>query len=133
VSNVSDSSGWIDLFAVGLDGDVWTAWYHDAPWQGWGGVREPGRFTQGTPVAAVAPRDGWIDLFAVGLDGDVWTAWYHDAPWQGWSSLGSPLSRRGATKFPQKAPVAAVAATNKKFLSVFAIAENGNAFGSTYT
>jgi hypothetical protein len=135
VTAVTDNKGWIDLFAVGLDGSVWTAWYHDAPWQGWGPVLAGGKFSQGTPVAAVSPNSGWIDLFAVGLDGDVWTAWYHDAPWQGWGRVvvpGDPLASR-ATKFLQKARIATVANTrNVILLSIFAIAEDGHAYYSTY-
>ena len=43
IAAVSDRPGWIDLFAVGMDAGVYTAWYHgDAgPWLGWSLVNLP--------------------------------------------------------------------------------------------
>jgi hypothetical protein len=96
VAVVSDQPGFIDLFAVGQDGRVWTAWFHPPQgWQGWQPVLN-GTFAQLTPVAAVNTRPGQVDLFAVGQDGRVWTAWFaspvFSAPttprWQGWSPIG---------------------------------------------
>jgi hypothetical protein len=115
--------GSIDLFGVGLDGGVYTAWNHTGVWQGWRGPICPGgRFSRRTPVAAVSMKSGWIDLFAVGLDGAIWTAWYHDdPPWQGWGRIGGD--------FPQGTPVSAVSMRNG-WIDLYVI---GGADNAVYT
>jgi hypothetical protein len=66
----------LDLFGVGTDGGLYTAWWRAgaADWEGWnevGGVH----FSQKTHVAAVTHDDTDIDLFAVDPNGDARTAW----------------------------------------------------------
>ena len=118
VSALSTRPGWIDLFAVGQDGPVYTAWFRpDQGWQGWQPVA--GRhFNQGTVVSAVSTRPGLIDLFAVGQDGPVYTAWFRpDQGWQGWQPV------LGGT-FNQGTVVSAVS-TRPGWIDLFAVGQDG--------
>jgi hypothetical protein len=115
---VSDNPRWIDLFAIGNDGQVYVAWWHEpGPWQGWNRI-DPG----GPPsppkksVVAVSTNPRWMDLFAIGNDGEVYTAWWHGGnPWYGWEAV-KPSS-------PQHYPKQSVVAisVNPRWMDLFAI------------
>lgn len=88
----------INLFAVGQDGRVWTAWYRSdsGTWNGWVPILY-GTFSQRTPVAC----NRRIRLFAVGQDGHVY--WTHGLPEdlaQGWGAITDDAAS-GPT-FPQQ-------------------------------
>ena len=96
VSLVSRSRGWLDAFAVGEDGHVYTAskGLGAAPWD-WGGWSQIGDLTAayggGTRVTAVSRSDNKLDIFTIGSDGYVYTAsWEPGLPsWRGWSRIGN--------------------------------------------
>ncbi|WP_404392714.1 hypothetical protein [Humibacillus xanthopallidus] len=114
---ISARPGEIDVFAVGQDGRVYTAWFHPPQgWQGWQPVPH-GTFAQGTPVAVVSDQPGWLDLFAVGQDGRVYTAWFHPPQgWQGWQPV-----LHGT--FAQGTPVAAISARPGQ-IDLFAVGQD---------
>ena len=76
----------LDLFAVGLDGAVWTTWWEASRgWQKWSPVRNEFRTKPGAPVTAVWSNGTHLDLFVAGLDGAVWTTyWEQGRGWQPW-------------------------------------------------
>ncbi|HEX4728531.1 MAG TPA: hypothetical protein VH298_12085, partial [Jatrophihabitans sp.] len=89
--------GAVSLYAAGLDGRVWSAFWPKAPgstdWSGWFPIGE-NTFVTGAPVTAIHPRsdEGAVSLYAAGLDGRVWSAFWPKAPgstdWSGWFPIG---------------------------------------------
>ena len=92
---MSSVSGFIDLFGVGEDGRVYTAWWRGSSWGGWA-LAGNGIFNQRTPIAAVSSASGLIDLFAVGENGFVYTASWRGSNWDGWKLISNNA------KFPRK-------------------------------
>jgi hypothetical protein len=68
----------LDLFITGLDGAVWSSWWHDDAegWRPWFRIHPEAVFSQEHPVTAVARFSEHIDLFKVGFDDRVWSAWW---------------------------------------------------------
>ena len=92
VAAISRSEGRLDLFAVGLDGRIWSAAYGpDAAgnwdWVGWFPILSE-VFVPGTHVTATSRQTDQIDLFAVNLNGEVrtaaWSANANAGKWAGW-------------------------------------------------
>jgi hypothetical protein len=74
----------LDIFVVGEDNRVYTAWWRGQEWAGWGYVGENFRVAPGTQVSAVAKGTDNIDIFAIGTDGRVWTA---SGYWSDWTPI----------------------------------------------
>ncbi|MGL6236691.1 MAG: G1 family glutamic endopeptidase [Segniliparus sp.] len=112
---VDDSD--LDLYAVGLDGGVYTSWWRGGPaWGNWANTGS-GAFAQLTPISAVA-RGSDRDLYAVAPDGRVHSAWWRGGPdWGGWAPIGH-------RHFPPAAPVSAVARDDD--LDLFAVATDSH-------
>ena len=109
VAAISRSEGLLDLFAIGLDGRVWSAAYGpDAEgswqWNGWFPVLDE-VFIPGSRVDAISRQTDQIDLFAVNLAGEVrtaaWSPSANNGAWGGWwritedngcFALGTPIS-----------------------------------------
>ena len=122
---VSRNPDQLDLFAVGQDGGVYTAWWNSAGgWQpaaGWALL-----FSDTRPfshLAAVSRNPDQLDLFAVGQDGGVYTAWWNSAGgWQpaaGWALL-----------FSDTRPFSHLAAVsrNPDQLDLFAVGQDGGVY-----
>ncbi|MEJ7678272.1 MAG: hypothetical protein WKG06_10510 [Segetibacter sp.] len=96
IAAVSRSTNKLDIFVVGLDGNVYSAaWEPEFTdgWHGWGQI--PGLNTlQRTPIAVVSRSVDELDIFAVGLDGNVYTAAWEpgDTSWRGWWQIIGGLS-----------------------------------------
>lgn len=97
----------IDLFAVGRDGQVSTAWWYEGQeWSGLGGWRGlGGEFRPGAHIAVTSHRTTQLDLFGIGRDGHVHTSWWHEG--QDWSGLAGWVDLGG--NFDSGARVAASA------------------------
>ena len=84
VAAASQSEDQLDLFAVGLDGRVWTAAWGPQTghqWAGWWPIGEH-HFVQGAQLSATARRKNQLDVFVNGLDGNIWSAaWDGDWRW----------------------------------------------------
>ena len=116
----NDQDGNLDLFAVGEDGRVYSAWWRGNAWEGWLPVGI-GTFSQLTPVTGTR-RDDDLDLFAVGKDGRVYSAWWRGDGWQGWGPVGSG-------EFSQLTRVAVVArGDDASLLDLFAIGLDGSVY-----
>ena len=78
VTAVSRRPDHLDLFVTGLDGAVWSCWWHDDAqgWRPWFQIHPETVFDQDHPVAAVARQSEHLDLFKVGFNGAVWSAWW---------------------------------------------------------
>ncbi len=83
ISSVSRGSDYLDIFAIGLDGRVWTAAWGpqtDYTWKGWWPIGSA-KFSQGLLIAATTRSLNHIDLFMRGFDGNIWShAW--DGNWK---------------------------------------------------
>jgi len=83
IAGVHRSPDHLDVFAVGLDGSVWSAAWGpqtNHKWAGWWRVGQA-TFAQGSRIAATARSLNRIDLFVRGFDGNVWSqAW--DGAWK---------------------------------------------------
>jgi hypothetical protein len=88
----------LDVFARGLDGGVYSCWWHEGGrWSDWFPVGRA-RIDSGTPITAIAPQPEEIHLFVTGQEGQPWTSWWSSlGRWSDWAPLTAPepLSARG--------------------------------------
>jgi hypothetical protein len=130
VSVVARDADQLDLFIVGNDGCVYTAWWTAGrDWSGRGGWDNiGGLFPIGAPIAAVARNPEQLDLFVAGGDGCVYTSWWSaDRDWsgrRGWRNIGG--------LFPIGAPISAVS-RNPDQLDVFIVGGDGCVYTSWWT
>jgi hypothetical protein len=103
VTAVSRSEGYLDVFVVGTDRQVWTA-ARDASgrWGGWWpipGVTVP----PGCQVGAVSRSRDLLDIFVTDDSGRTMTAsWapWHDDGWRGWRHIQGGIAIKGAAITP---------------------------------
>ena len=80
--------GHLDLFMVGNDGAVQSAFFENSKWQsGWFAVTshpETGKAVPGQPVTAVwrDNKSDHLDLFITGTDGIVKSTFFENGKWQ---------------------------------------------------
>jgi hypothetical protein len=90
-------AGHIDLFTVGTDNRVWTAWWDAASgWHAWspigGLVCRPG-----SVVSAVCRYSDHIDLFTTAADGRVMSTWWDvRTGWVAWFQILAGVAAAGA-------------------------------------
>lgn len=124
VTAVARESEHLDLFIVGLDGRVWSAWWHGAGdpggWRPWFTVPGDARFDPSQRVAVVARRSDHVDLFCIDTNGVVWSAWWHadNIGWRPWFPL---FAER---QFPSVGRVTAIA-REPEHLDVFVVGADG--------
>jgi hypothetical protein len=103
---LSRTSDHLDLFTVGLDGAVWSSWWHDDDigWRPWFQIHPETRFAPNSRVTAITRSPDHIDLFVTGLNGAVWSSWWHDDDigWRPWFPI------HPETIFSQEHPVTAL-------------------------
>jgi len=114
----------LDVFAVGNDGRVYSAFWHEG--QNWSGFFSIGGFfPAGAVLSAVARVPEQLDVFVIGNDGRVWTSWWHDgqASWSGaadnWMGIGG--------FFPAGGSIHAVARLTNH-LDVFVLGNDGRVY-----
>jgi hypothetical protein len=104
VTGVARYAGHLDLFTVGLDNRVWSAWWDvSSGWHGWFPL--PGIDCRpGSTVSAVSRYSDHLDLFTTASDGRAMSTWWNAATgWAGsWSHVMGGRSSPGA-------PVTAIA------------------------
>jgi len=104
ITALARTANHLDLFAVGLDNQIWsTTWDANAgaTWSDWFAIG--GSFTQLSPITAISRYDRTVDLFGVGTDGSVYHASW-DIANQGWTWNG----RVSNDTFPPGTPLTAV-------------------------
>lgn len=85
VAALSRDSNSLDIFVVGEDNRVWTAWWRGQEWKGWSYIGDENfQVAPGTQVSAVAKGKDGIDIFAIGSDGRVWTS---SGYWSNWTPI----------------------------------------------
>ena len=77
----------LDVFAVGLDGLIYTAWWNQSQgWNGWAPIQPLLRFPLDAHIAVVSRNPNQLDVFAIGNDSLMHTAWWGQANgWAGWA------------------------------------------------
>jgi hypothetical protein len=90
VAAVSRTPGNLDVFVIGFDNRVWTA-YWDGTWHDWFPLPGGARFNNEVQhIAAVSRAPGNLDLFVLGYDNRLWTAsWPPVRPGDVWNAWWS--------------------------------------------
>ena len=128
ISCVSISPSYIDVFAAGADGVVYTAWWEAGSpfytaWEPIGGFSPPG-----APVSAVSISPRNIDLFVVGNDGVVYTSWWEAG--EDYTGVANNWLPIGGF-FPPGNPVAAVSRTSDS-IDLFVVGHDGVVYTSRW-
>lgn len=98
VTSISRYSGHLDLFTVGTDNRVWSAWWDiSAGWSSWFRV---GTLVcrPGSTVNVVSRYTDHLDLFTTASDGKVMSTWWDAAGgWANWFQISGGVAAAGAT------------------------------------
>jgi uncharacterized protein with von Willebrand factor type A (vWA) domain len=119
----------VDLFITGLDGAIWSTWWHDdgGSWRPWFPVHPQTVFRQDRPVAVVSRMSEHIDLFRVGFDGAVWSSWWHGegdpGGWRPWFQI------HAETRFPADARVTTLS-RRADHVDLFVVGHDGAVWSS---
>ena len=118
IAAISRNPRQIDVFAVGVDGAVYSQWWNN--W--WRDYFKVGTktFPTLTPVVAQSRNDDQMDVFAIGEDGGLWSAWWH-GEWHDWFRIG-------AKTFNQRTPLATVT-RSPDYMEVWATDNDGIVHG----
>jgi hypothetical protein len=149
IASVSRYAGHLDLFTVGYDGGVYSAWW-DANADGgswthtsngqpytWFRIGDSGLAPQGATISAVARTSQHLDVFVVSTDGAIYSAWW-DAAADGGSWVHSAGNNQTYTWFrigldgqqvPPGTPISAVA-QNDHHLDLFVVGYDGGVYGA---
>jgi hypothetical protein len=129
IAVTSRSPGNLDVFTVGSDGVVYTAWWYAGnDWSAVVGDWRPigGFFPAHAPITAIAKSPNSIDLFVTGNDGRVYTSWWYEG--QDWSGVNNNWRSIGGI-FPPAAPVS-VTSRNAGNLDLFITGNDGRVYTS---
>ncbi len=117
----------LDLFVTGLDGAVWSSFWHADPagWRPWFPIHPETVFRQDRPVVALARQPEHLDLFRVGFDGAVWSTFWQPDPqgWRPWFQI------HPETRFPLEARVTALA-RQPDHLDLYVVGHDGAVWSS---
>ena len=100
ITAVARYAGQLDLFTIGTDNRVYTAWWNGAAnWQGWTPL-DPLQARPGAVVNVVARYADHLDLFTTAADGRIMSTWWDVrtgwAPWfhvmGGVAAAGAPVT-----------------------------------------
>jgi hypothetical protein len=103
VTAIVRTSGHVDLFVIGFDNAVWSAWWEgDATgWRPWFQIHPDTVFDHATqPIAAISRSQNQLDLFTVGFDNAVWSAdWRQNTLYVHWDNpfAGTNLYEQAVT------------------------------------
>ena len=132
IAAVSRSENLLDLFAIGLDGRVWSAaWgaYTEGIWHGWFPILNH-VFLVGHSVTAISRKTDQLDLFAVDGNGEVrtaaWSPTSNSANWGGWWRVTATNG-----KFTPGTPIA-VASRGPNHLDVFGVGLDGRVWTAAW-
>ncbi len=98
VTAVARYAGHLDLFTVGTDGRVYSAWWDAAT--GWSGWFVIGNLVcrPGSTVNVVARYSDHIDLFTTASDGKIMSTWWDARTgWASWFQVQGGVAAAGAT------------------------------------
>ena len=132
VTVVSRNQDQLDLFVVGYDGVVYTAWWTlGSDWSGVDNNWRPigGFFPINARIAPVSRHEDQLDLFVTGNDGVVYTSWWTaGSDWSGINNNWRPIGGF----FPVGAPLSAVSRFRDQ-LDVFVVGNDGVTYTSWWT
>jgi hypothetical protein len=98
ITSVARYAGHLDLFVVGTDNRVWSAWWDQST--GWSGWFRIGSLVArpGSTVNVVSRYADHLDLFTTASDGRVMSTWWDvRSGWAEWFQLGGGVAAAGAT------------------------------------
>jgi hypothetical protein len=97
----SRSSGTIDVFVRGSDGNIWQKSYATSTAGGWGAWSTiGGKTASGTGPAADAQNANSLDVFVQGSDQALWHTSSQGSVWSAWGPLGGVLTSSPAATAP---------------------------------
>jgi hypothetical protein len=98
VTAVARYSGHLDLFTVGTDNRVYTAWWdRSSGWHGWG-VLGTLVCRPGSTVNVVCRYADHLDLFTTASDGKIMSTWWDvRSGWAAWFQVQGGVAANGAT------------------------------------
>lgn len=96
VTAVNRYSGHIDLFTIGTDNRVWTAWWDvSSGWHGWGPIGSL-QCRPGSVVNVVSRYNDHIDLFTTASDGRIMSTWWDaQTGWANWFPIQGGVASNG--------------------------------------
>ena len=114
-STVSWAANRLDIFAVGLDGNLYHRWWDG---QNWGGPENLGGGNLINSPSAVSWAANRLDVFAIGSDGNLYHTAWNGSTWSGFDNRGGGnlINSPSATSW----------AANR--LDIFAVGSDGNLF-----
>jgi hypothetical protein len=78
----------LDVFAIGVDGNLLHAWYYQSQWNGLENLG--GDILVGSPcVVTGGPHN--LEVFAIGADGNLYDRYWSGGSWSNWSNLGGGI------------------------------------------
>ena len=80
-----DGSDRVDIFGVGLDGQLWQNAWTGSSWTGW--LPRGGGFLSRPVLTSTTP--GRLQVYGVGLDFGLWHETWNGSAWSGFSELGA--------------------------------------------
>lgn len=98
VTSIARYPNHLDLFTVGTDNRVWSAWWDVTT--GWSGWFRIGSLTAkaGSTVNVVARNRDHLDLFTTASDGRTMSAWWDvSSGWSNWFHVSGGIAADGAT------------------------------------
>jgi hypothetical protein len=126
IAAVTRLNGALDVFYIGGDGAVATAWANpqidNGAWHAPFPITPPGATRPNSPIAAVTRLNGALDVFYIGGDGAVATTWANPQIDNGAWHAPFPITPPGAAR--PNSPIAAVTRLNGA-LDVFYIGGDG--------
>lgn len=98
VTAVSRYAGHLDLFTVGTDNLVYSAWWDvSSGWSSWFVLAGGLTARPGSTVNAVSRYTDHLDVFTVGADGRVMSCWWDESSsWSGWFNVSGGVAADGA-------------------------------------
>ena len=85
--------GWIQLFYIGADNNLYTNWRSPDPNGSWSGESHLGGVLNGKPFCATVPGTNVMQLFYRGGDKGLWTRWRNpDGSWSSEEGMGGILN-----------------------------------------
>lgn len=98
VTAIARYAGHLDVFTVGTDNRVWSAWWDiSTGWSGWFPLGTM-QCRPGSTVNVVSRYTDHLDLFTTASDGRTMSTWWNARTgWAGWFHVGGGVAANGAT------------------------------------
>jgi hypothetical protein len=82
---VSLGDGRMQVYSLGMDGDLWYRTYN-AGWGTWQRLETPAGVAGNAAPVLVSPATGQVEVYLAGTENRVWSNQHNGSSWSGWSS-----------------------------------------------